>query len=185
MNSLEELAKQIKSCTKCELCKYRINAVPGEGLESAKIMLVGEAPGKTEDMTGKPFVGKAGELLDEALEEASLSREELFITNVVKCRPPGNRKPKAAEIEACRNYLLQQINIVRPKVIVTLGLTALQFFKDAERMQELPFEYTSGNERITVYPTYHPAAALRGNKIARESIYRTMKEIKNYKHSEY
>jgi|BEDMetMinimDraft_2_1075160.scaffolds.fasta_scaffold00047_29 uracil-DNA glycosylase, family 4 len=183
MNSLEELANQISSCMKCELCRYRINAVPGEGKENARIMLIGEAPGKNEDITGRPFVGRAGALLDGAFKEASLSRSELFITNVVKCRPPGNRKPKAAEIEACRKHLLQQIKIVKPEVIVTLGLTALQFFKDAERIQELPFEY--GDERIKVYPTYHPAAALRGNKVARESLYRTIKAAKDYTDSKH
>jgi len=158
----------------------RINAVPGEGPEDAKIMLIGEAPGKKEDETGRPFIGRAGALLGRALNEASLSREEVFITNVVKCRPPDNRKPKAKEIKACRTYLLEQIDIVRPSIIVTLGLTALQSFKDTKRMQESSFEWVYRDKKIKIFPTYHPAAALRGSKLAKHSLFRTMKEVKRF-----
>lgn len=177
MNDIIHLSEQIISCRRCELCNSRKNAVPGEGSPDAKIMLIGEAPGRQEDETGRPFVGAAGRLLDKALKDSSISREEVFITNVVKCRPPNNRKPRGKEIDACREYLLKQIEIIKPKVIVTLGLTALQSFKKTSKLDLTPFEWSHKGLKVLIYPTYHPAAALRGNKSAAESLFRTFKSL--------
>jgi uracil-DNA glycosylase, family 4 len=121
---LEELSREILTCTKCPLHKYRTNAVPGEGAVKLGVMVVGEAPGADEDRTGRPFVGAAGRLLTEALARLSVSRGDVYITNVVKCRPPNNRTPTREEVEACLPYLLRQIELLRPRRIVALGLTS-------------------------------------------------------------
>src|SRR5207249_7181685 len=124
--TLEDLARQIRGCTLCRLHEGRTHAVPGEGPAGAKVLLVGEGPGRHEDEAGRPFVGAAGRVLDAALAKAGIPREDVFITNVVKCRPPENRRPRADEIAACRPYLAAQIRLVHPGVIVTLGDTALR-----------------------------------------------------------
>ena len=165
---LNEIACQVKQCQRCPLYKTANKAVPGQGNSGAKIMFIGEAPGYNEDQQGVPFCGAAGNLLDKLLASIGLKREAVFIGNVIKHRPPQNRDPLPTEIKACQPYLDQQIEIIDPKVIVTLGRFAMNLF--------LPGEYISqihGQTRYAVYlgkkyvimPLYHPAAALRNSKV--------------------
>jgi uracil-DNA glycosylase len=123
-DSLEKIASEVISCPLCKLSRSRINAVPGQGQLSSKIILIGEAPGKNEDEQGKPFVGAAGRVLNQALEKADIKKDEVFITNVVKCRPPGNRVPENDERSICRQYLYREISLIEPKIICILGSTA-------------------------------------------------------------
>jgi uracil-DNA glycosylase family 4 len=123
-DSLERVAAEVRGCPLCKLARTRKNAVPGEGQLSAKVMFIGEAPGRNEDDKGRPFVGAAGRILDDLLQKAGFERSQVFITNVVKCRPPGNRVPEEDEVTACRPYLERQIELVGPKVICILGRTA-------------------------------------------------------------
>jgi DNA polymerase len=166
--ALEATADTIRACTRCRLHATRTNAVPGEGPVFAPVLLVGEAPGRDEDAAGRPFVGRAGRVLDAALEAARLPREFVFITNVVKCRPPENRKPKPDEAAACRSYLMGQIACVHPRVIVTLGATALRSILGpghelkTARGQNLRLGATS------VVATYHPAAVLYNRRLERD-----------------
>jgi len=153
------MADKIKVCTKCRLHENRKNAVPGEGKKDSKIMLIGEAPGKNEDLEGRPFVGRAGELLEELLESVDLERDEVFITNVVKCRPPNNRDPRKDEIKTCNPYLQKQISLIEPEVIVTLGNHATETLVGNRGMKKIHgkrFEY----EGFKLIPMYHPAAGL-------------------------
>ena len=163
--ALEATAATIRACTRCRLAATRTNAVPGEGSLRATIFLVGEAPGGDEDASGHPFVGRAGRILDAALESAHLPRESVFITNLVKCRPPGNRPPKGDEVGACRAYLWGQIACVRPKAILTLGATALRGLMGPGH----PFRTTRGKTlrlgELPVTATYHPAAILYNRKL--------------------
>ncbi len=164
---LDDIAKEVRVCTKCHLSKTRTNAVPGEGNKQAQILFIGEAPGYHEDIQGRPFVGQAGKLLDSLLKEIGLERKNVFIANIIKCRPPGNRDPQPDEINTCIPYLLRQITVIKPKVICTLGR-----FSFAEMMQRKvfissehgkPFKTGSENrlgEGLSVFPLYHPAAAL-------------------------
>jgi uracil-DNA glycosylase family 4 len=121
MSELESLHERIRACTRCKLHAGRTNAVPGEGPARAEVLFIGEGPGFHEDKQGRPFVGAAGKFLEELLDSISLKREDVFITNVVKCRPPANRDPETDEIEACQGYLDQQIELLRPKMVITLG----------------------------------------------------------------
>ncbi len=160
MGKLEELNREIAVCKKCNLAYSRTRPVPGEGPEDAEIMFIGEAPGFHEDRQGRPFVGASGHFLDELLEEIGLSRKDVFITNVVKCRPPGNRDPKPEELKACAPYLNEQIAIIKPKLIVTLGRFSMERYFPGESISRIHGQYKRiGN---TVYlPLFHPAAALR------------------------
>ena len=128
MSALTELAEEIRRCQKCEIAKSRTKAVPGEGAENAEIMFIGEAPGWHEDQQGRPFVGPAGQFLDKLLASIGLKREQVFIANVIKTRPPGNREPLPIEIQNCRNWLERQIDIIRPRMIVTLGRYSMAMF---------------------------------------------------------
>ena len=157
--SLEEIASLVRVCTRCELSRSRTHAVPGEGNPNARVMLIGEGPGHHEDQQGKPFVGASGKFLTELLTNAGLSREEVFITNVVKCRPPGNRDPLPDEIAACRPYLRRQIELIDPDVIVTLGRFSMSHFFPGERISKIHGQAREINGRLYV-PMYHPAAAL-------------------------
>ena len=134
MGELQRLYDRIVACTECDLCEGRTQAVPGEGPENAEIMFVGEGPGFQEDQQGRPFVGPAGRLLERLLASIRLTRQEVYIANVVKCRPPGNRDPVPAEIGACRKYLEQQIELIDPKLIVTLGRHSLAWFLPSEKI---------------------------------------------------
>ncbi len=163
VEALAQIASEVAECQGCRLCNSRTNTVPGEGNPEAGIMFVGEGPGAEEDKRGRPFVGRAGELLTKIIEAMQFRREEVFIANVVKCRPPGNRTPEPDEMETCLPYLKRQIEIIRPKVLVTLGKTALVGLLPEHnrigitkiRGRWLEFE------GIPLMPTFHPAYLLR------------------------
>lgn len=168
---MADLASRVRACTRCGLCKTRTNAVPGEGPDPASsawlgVMLVGEAPGRNEDETGRPFCGAAGKNLDLALASAGLQRSGVFVTSIVKCRPPENRDPTPTEKEACRPYLLEQIEALRPRVLVALGRHGLHGL-----LGELPQEFASiagtfvaGPAGIPVFVSLHPAAVIYRQK---------------------
>jgi len=156
---LKEIAEQTAECMLCKLHYSRKKAVPGSGSPRTSIMFIGESPGFHENQQGLPFVGAAGKFLDELLEIANLSREEVFITNVVKCRPPGNRDPHVEELEACKPYLERQINAINPDVIVTLGRISMSYFVTNGKISSIHGRKFWSNGRMIV-PMYHPAAAL-------------------------
>lgn len=161
--ALRLLEERATGCTACELSATRTTVVFGVGDPEARLMLVGEAPGKNEDLQGEPFVGAAGKLLDSLLAEIGLLREDAYIVNVLKCRPPGNRDPRPGEIDACKGYLREQIRVIRPAVVVTLGNFATKLLLNTEtgitRLRGIPHRWWL--DAILV-PTFHPAAALRG-----------------------
>ena len=157
---LEKLAKQIVVCTKCELHRSRKNAVPGEGPTHAEIMFIGEGPGAREDEQGRPFIGASGKFLDQLLEQAGVTRSDVWITNVVKCRPPGNRDPLPDEVEICTsNYLQHQIKIVDPSIIVTLGRFSMGLFFKGAKITQIHGQMQKVEDRFVI-PMFHPAAAL-------------------------
>ena len=170
MSDLESLAAEISRCTRCLLHRGRTKAVPGVGPSNAEIMFIGEAPGFHEDQQGLPFVGAAGNFLDELLESIGLKREQVFIANVIKCRPPGNRDPLPEEIEACKPFLDRQIDLIQPKLVVTLGR-----FSMARAFPKARISRIHGQPRkiggLLYYPMYHPAAALH-----QPSLRRTVEE---------
>ncbi|TMI52779.1 uracil-DNA glycosylase [Candidatus Bathyarchaeota archaeon] len=147
-------------CTKCELHKSRKNAVPGEGPIDAEIMFVGEGPGLNEDEQGRPFVGAAGKFLTELLGSIGLSRSDVFITNIVKCRPPNNRAPRKPEIEACNQYLMSQIRLVKPRIVCALGSPAITTLLGQEYSATKVHGKPTSKGDVTILPMYHPAAAL-------------------------
>lgn len=158
--NLESLRLDIERCVRCPLHRTRRNAVPGEGPSNARLVFVGEAPGAMEDESGRPFVGRSGELLTRLLEEIGLSRQEVFITSVLKSRPPNNRVPRPEEVEACRPYLERQIELIEPQIVVLLGTTAVSTVIGPWKMSEAHGRfYDSGSHLFFI--TYHPAAALR------------------------
>ena len=164
LNDLEELAAAVRGCERCRLHHTRTQAVPGEGNPRAEILFIGEGPGYHEDQQGRPFVGPAGHLLDELIEGAGFKRAEVFIGNVVKCRPPQNRDPAEDEAGACRPYLTRQIELIDPKLIVLLGRHALNaFFPDARISKARGTLRTIDDRRFL--PVYHPAAALRQGRL--------------------
>lgn len=157
---LAEIREEVSTCKACSLCEGRTNVVFGEGDPHARVMIIGEAPGKNEDLQGKPFVGAAGKFLDELLEVAGLKREDVFIANVLKCRPPSNRNPKPEEIEACATFLRQQTQTISPDVIVTLGNFATQFIlRTGVGITHLRGTVQRAG-RFLVLPVFHPAAAI-------------------------
>lgn len=157
---LAEIREEVSTCKACSLCEGRTNVVFGEGNPHARVMIVGESPGKNEDLQGKPFVGAAGKFLDELLEVAGLKREDVFIANVLKCRPPSNRNPKPEEIEACATFLRQQTQTISPDVIVTLGNFATQFIlRTGVGITHLRGTVQRAG-RFLVLPVFHPAAAI-------------------------
>ncbi|MBA3258503.1 MAG: uracil-DNA glycosylase [Gemmatimonadales bacterium] len=161
LDSIEAVAERIRTTYCCGLCRQRTNAVPGEGNSRARLVLVGEGPGATEDATGRPFVGQAGQLLDSILQAIDVPRETVYITNIVKCRPPQNRKPLPDEIAACIPYLHRQLDLIRPKVIVTMGGTAGEAMLGVRKsLGELRGKVHTYNG-IPLVVTYHPAALLR------------------------
>ncbi len=157
---LEAIAEEIRSCTRCALAEGRTNAVPGAGATDADIVFIGEGPGVQEDRQGLPFVGPAGKVLDELLEQAGLSRAQVFITNIVKCRPPGNRDPLPEEIRACRDYLDGQIAAINPQVICPLGRPATQTLLDPKASMGKVHGRRFERDGILYVPIYHPAACL-------------------------
>lgn len=156
---LTALHTQIKRCTKCDLCKTRKNAVPGEGVLNAKIMIIGEAPGRVNDETGRPFVGLGGKILYKILGRIGVDSRQLFLTNVIKCWPPENRKPAKEEVNLCKDYLENQIRLVQPKLIITLGTTASEVLIN----QKIKLNQIHGSlfyhHGTPVCPTFHPNAA--------------------------
>ncbi len=160
-SSLDEVAGTIASCTRCFLAQGRTNTVPGDGNPAARLMFVGEGPGQTEDETGRPFVGKAGELLTRMIEAIDLRRDAVFIANTVKCRPPQNRKPLPNELDACRPYLDRQIELVNPRVLVALGATAAESLLGVKRSLTDLRGRVHSFRGIPLVVTYHPAALLR------------------------
>ena len=164
MSEFDDLIQQIKTCVQCNLSQGRTNAVPGEGSLDADIMFIGEGPGFYEDRDGRPFIGPAGKLLEEMLASINLKRSDVYITNMVKCRPPDNRDPQPDELQSCKPYMDRQIEMIAPKVIVTLGRFSFGKFFPGE-----PISKARGKPRrwknLTVYPMYHPAAALHNPKL--------------------
>jgi len=159
MSALSELYREIALCQQCEIAKYRTKVVPGEGAEDADIMFIGEAPGWHEDQQGRPFVGPAGLYLDELLASINLKREQVYIANVIKCRPLGNRDPLPAEIHNCRKWLERQIELIRPKMIVTLGRYSMAMFFPGKSISKI-HGTAQKRDNIIYYAMYHPAAAL-------------------------
>lgn len=161
LGTLDEVAARVAGCERCELCRGRTRTVPGEGNPRARLMLVGEGPGATEDETGRPFVGAAGQLLDKILEAIECPRETVFIANIVKCRPPQNRKPLPDEMAACLPYLRRQIALVRPAVLVALGSTAAEGLLGVKKALGELRGKVHRYDGIPLVVTYHPAALLR------------------------
>lgn len=176
--SLETIASEILICTKCSLSKTRKNAVPGEGGPESQIMFIGEGPGQREDVEGRPFVGQAGKFLEILLSETCLVRGEIFICNIVRCRPPSNRQPLPDEIRACTPYLDRQIRAIQPKVIVTLGNCSTGYvfskaglsFTSITQLHGRTYEKNILGVRVAVFPTFHPAAALYSAKYKEQLI---------------
>jgi DNA polymerase len=152
---------EVKGCRKCRLCEMRTNTVFGEGDADAKIFFIGEGPGESEDLSGRPFVGKAGQLLERMIAGMGLTRQQVFIANIVKCRPPNNRVPAPDEVETCTPYLVRQIEIVRPKVIVTLGLPSSKYLLQSKLAMGKMRGTWHDWRGIKVMPTFHPAYLLR------------------------
>ncbi len=163
LSALDE--REVRGCTKCVLCEGRIQTVFGEGDPDAPIMFVGEGPGQNEDEQGRPFVGRSGDLLEKQIEAMGFERSQIYIANVVKCRPPNNRTPLAGEVEACSDYLRRQIEIIRPKVIITLGGPAAKLVLGVKegitRIRGQWHEYPGVEPAVPVMPTFHPAYLLR------------------------
>ncbi|MDD5428189.1 MAG: uracil-DNA glycosylase [Candidatus Omnitrophica bacterium] len=177
---LDELKKEVLACRECDLCQTRTNVVFGAGNPKAKLMFVGEAPGEQEDKQGLPFVGRAGQLLTKIIEAMGLKREDVYIANILKCRPPNNRAPLPAEIIACRNNVKRQVEMINPRVICTLGKFASQTFLNTETpisaLRGIFREYNG----IKVMPTFHPAYLLRNpddKKIVWGDMKKVMKEL--------
>ena len=179
IESLDELGAIAAGCTACDLAQGRTNVVFGAGSKDADVLIVGEAPGQQEDEMGLPFVGRSGQLLIELLGEIELQREDIYIANVVKCRPPGNRDPRPDEIDACKGYLKRQIEIIDPKVVITLGNFStkllLRTTTGITRMRGRAYEWWG---RFLV-PTFHPAAALRGGERVANDIRADLAIVRN------
>ncbi|MDD7446493.1 MAG: uracil-DNA glycosylase [Clostridiales bacterium] len=172
------LTEEITRCQKCRLCAGRTYPVPGEGNPHARLMFIGEGPGRDEDQTGRPFVGRAGQLLDKMIGAIGLSREEVFIANVVKCRPPQNRAPEADEVAACMPYLRAQVGLIRPQVIVLLGSSALGAILGPDH--RITRERGAWIERKGVWfmPTFHPAALLR-DESKKRPVWEDLKKVRD------
>jgi uracil-DNA glycosylase family 4 len=175
LQRMRRLRDRADACTLCGLSGSRTRAVVGSGSLDASVVLVGEAPGRKEDETGLPFVGSAGKLLDRLLAEAGLSREDVFITNIVKCRPPGNRRPKKTEVESCEPYLDEQLSIIRPRVVAPMGNSPLAYFQGRYGLPRKVVGDVHGEAftvkeswgEVTLMPLYHPAAAIYNRRLLR------------------
>ncbi|UOD34486.1 uracil-DNA glycosylase [Deferribacteraceae bacterium V6Fe1] len=172
----DALIERVKSCQKCQLAKSRQNIVFGEGNVSADLMFIGEGPGAEEDKQGRPFVGRAGQLLTKMIQAMGLKREDVYIANIVKCRPPDNRNPFKEEAQSCIEYLMEQIKIVRPKVIICLGSVAATYLLNTEKqISKLRGQFTNFND-IKVMPTFHPAYLLR-NPSKKKETWEDLKKV--------
>lgn len=160
--TIEEVAEECKNCEKCPLYLARTKVVPGEGNAKSKVIFIGEAPGEQEDLEGIPFVGKAGQLLTKILQSVDIKREDIFITNMTKCRPPGNRNPSKSEIETCFYYLETQIALINPKIIVTLGNVPTQYLLETTQgITKLRGQWHDWIGEIKIFPMFHPSYLLR------------------------
>jgi DNA polymerase len=170
--------KEVRGCTKCRLCETRTNTVFGEGDPAARIFFIGEGPGQTEDETGRPFVGRAGELLNKWIAAMGLAREQVYIANIVKCRPPANREPAPDEVATCTPYLQRQIEIIRPEVLITLGRPSTQYMLQSKlSMSRLRGQWQSWRG-IKLMPTYHPAYILRSYTYeTRSAVWSDLKKV--------
>lgn len=175
----DDLKKSIVECKKCRLCTNRTNIVLGEGNINAKIMFIGEGPGADEDKQGVPFVGKAGQLMNKAFQALGINREEIYIANIVKCRPPSNRVPEEDEAQACLNYLRNQVVLIKPEIIVLLGSTALKTILGKEYGITAVRGKWMEKNGIKYMPTWHPAALLRDENKKIE-FWQDLKELKKY-----
>ncbi|HXX36100.1 MAG TPA: uracil-DNA glycosylase [Thermodesulfobacteriota bacterium] len=174
--TLDEVRKELGDCSRCKLHRTRRTIVFGEGNEKASLMVIGEGPGYDEDIQGRPFVGKAGQLLTKILQSINLAREEVYITNIVKCRPPQNRNPEPDEIQSCSPFLMKQINVIQPKIICALGTFSAQTLLKTETKITALRGKIYDLAGITVIPTYHPAFLLRNPERKRE-VWEDMKKI--------
>ena len=180
MGDLAALARSIEGCTRCRLSESRTQIVLGHGNPAADLMFVGEAPGREEDEQGRPFVGDSGQLLTKIIEAMGTTREQVYIVNTVGCRPPENRNPHADEVAACRPFLLEQIRVVAPRVIVTLGTFATQAILGTEEpISRLRGQWQEAHG-ARVMPTYHPAYVLRSPKKGRKDIWADMQLVRDY-----
>ena len=162
--SLEIIQQDVKTCKKCELCNTRSHAVPGIGDQNADIVFIGEAPGKNEDLHGEPFIGTAGKRLDDALENAGLTRSSIYITNIVKCRPPNNRIPSDTERSMCSNYLEEELRIINPKIICLLGNTPFYSILGGKEISKNHGQVIYKDNRV-YFITFHPAATIYNQKL--------------------
>jgi len=184
--NLETIKQRVINCTKCELCKTRTNSVPGKGNFQADVIFVGEAPGRNEDMKGEPFVGVAGNKLSIALEKAGISREEVYITNIVKCRPPNNRVPNKIERETCQDYIRQEISIIKPKIICILGNTAFNSMLGGSEITKFRGKTVRKNNQL-YFLTVHPAATIYNQELVTvlnndiRKLFGIIRELKNNK----
>ncbi len=183
---LQTVKQKVIKCTKCDLCKTRTNSVPGKGNFQSKVIFVGEAPGRNEDKSGEPFVGVAGQKLSIALEEAGISRDEVYITNIVKCRPPNNRVPSTNERNTCQEYLKQEISIIKPKIICLLGNTAFNSILGGSEITKFRGKIVQKDNQF-YFLTIHPAATIYNQKLVsvlKEDIiklFSLIRELKNGK----
>lgn len=181
---LQKIKQQVTECTKCELSKTRNNAVPGKGNYKADVIFVGEAPGKNEDMKGEPFMGIAGNKLSIALESAGIARDEVYITNIVKCRPPKNRVPTTTERGTCQNYLEKEIEIIKPKIICVLGNTAFNSLLNGKEIIKFRGKVVRKNNQL-YFLTVHPAATIYNQKLISvlkkdmKKLFKLIKELKD------
>lgn len=180
MNNLSEIAFLVSNCQSCVLHHSRVKSVPGEGPDNARIMFIGEGPGFHENQQGRPFVGQAGKFLDELLSVSGLKRETVFITNVVKCRPPGNRDPQPEELEACSKFLDRQIEIINPEIIVTLGRFSMAKFFGQVKISQIHGAFRKIDQKYIV-AMYHPAAALHQPAL-KNTLIEDFSKLKKYLH---
>jgi len=182
--TMEEITEKIKNCQKCPLYKTRHYSVPGEGNCKSRVIFVGEAPGEVEDLHGKPFIGKAGQLFSKILQSVQINRKEIFITNMLKCRPPGNRNPSKNEIELCFPYLESQIALINPKIIVTLGNIPTKYLLNSQKgitkLRGNWFDWIGG---IRIFPMFHPSYLLRHEETTpgspKELTWKDIRELKS------
>ena len=183
---LQKIKKQVTQCTKCELSNTRNNSVPGKGNFKSDVIFVGEAPGKNEDNKGEPFIGIAGKKLSIALENAGITRDQVYITNIVKCRPPKNRVPTIIERDTCKNYLKKEIEIIEPKIICILGNTAFNSLLEGKEIIKFRGKVVRKNNQL-YFLTIHPAATIYNQKLINvlkrdmKKLFRLIKELKNGK----
>ena len=183
-SSLKIIQENVKTCKKCDLCDTRINAVPGKGNQSSDVVFIGEAPGKNEDQHGEPFIGRAGKKLDDALENAGLARNNVYITNIVKCRPPNNRVPNDTEKSMCNNYLEDELKIISPKIICLLGNTPFYSILGGKEITKNHGKIITKDSHV-YFVTFHPAATIYNQKLGevfKNDIKKLVNELQKIKH---